>query len=40
MSDMTRVVITCDYVPDAIAKDENHVFDISLVLTLGEYQEA
>lgn len=32
-------VITCDYVPDCIAKDENHVFDLSMVLTLGEYQE-
>lgn len=33
-------VITCDYVPDCIPKDENHVFDISMVLTLGEYSEA
>lgn len=32
-------VITCDYVPDCVAKDENHVFDLSLELTLGEYQE-
>lgn len=32
-------VITCDYVPDCIAKDENHVFDLTLELTLGEYQE-
>ena len=32
-------VITADYTPDCIAKDENHVFDLSLVLTLGEYQE-
>ena len=31
-------VITADYTPDCIAKDENHVFDLSLVLTLGEYQ--
>lgn len=32
-------VITCDYTPDCIAKDENHVFDITVTLTLGEYQE-
>lgn len=32
-------VITADYTPDCIAKDENHVFDLSMVLTLGEYQE-
>lgn len=32
-------VITCDYVPDCIAKDSDHVFDLTLVLTLGEYQE-
>ncbi len=32
-------VITCDYVPDCIAKDSNHVFDLTLELTLGEYQE-
>ena len=32
-------VITCDYVPDCIPKDENHVFDLTLELTLGEYQE-
>ena len=32
-------VITADYTPDCIAKDENHVFDLTLVLTLGEYQE-
>ena len=32
-------VITADYTPDCIAKDENHVFDLNLVLTLGEYQE-
>lgn len=33
-------VITCDYTPDCIAKDENHVFDLTLELTLGEYSEA
>lgn len=32
-------VITADYVPDCIAKDENHVFDLTLELTLGEYSE-
>jgi hypothetical protein len=32
-------VITADYTPDCIAKDENHVFDLNMVLTLGEYQE-
>ena len=32
-------VITADYTPDCIAKDSNHVFDLSLELTLGEYQE-
>ena len=32
-------IITCDYAPDCIAKDENHVFDLQLVLTLGEYSE-
>ena len=32
-------VITCDYVPDCIAKDSNHVLDLSVTLTLGEYQE-
>jgi len=32
-------VITCDYVPDCIAKDSNHVFDLSMELTLGEYSE-
>ena len=33
-------VITCDYVPDCIAKDENHVFDLTLELSFGEYSEA
>lgn len=33
-------VITCDYTPDCIPKDENHVFDLTLELTLGEYSEA
>lgn len=32
-------VITADYTPDCIAKDSNHVFDLTLELTLGEYQE-
>lgn len=30
-------VITIDYVPDCIPKDSNHVFDLTLSLTLGEY---
>jgi len=33
-------VITVDYTPDCIAKDSNHVLDLSATLTLGEYQEA
>lgn len=33
-------VITADYTPNCIAKDENHVFDLTLALTFGEYQEA
>ena len=32
-------VITADYTPDCIAKDENHVFDLTLTLTFGEYSE-
>lgn len=32
-------VITADYEPDCIPKDINHVFDIDLVITVGEYQE-
>ena len=32
-------VITADYTPDPVAKDENHVFDLSVVLTLGERTE-
>ena len=32
-------VITADYEPDCIPKDVNHVFDIDLVITVGEYQE-
>lgn len=30
-------VITADYKTDVIAKDENHVFDFSIEITLGEY---
>lgn len=30
-------VITADYVPDCIPKDSDHVFDLSLTITLGEY---
>lgn len=30
-------VITIDYTTDVIAKDENHVFDLSLTIQLGEY---
>lgn len=30
-------VITADYTANCIAKDENHVFDFSAVITLGEY---
>lgn len=30
-------VITIDYVPDCIPKDSNHVLDLTLSLTLGEY---
>lgn len=33
-------VITCDYVPDCIPKDKNHVFDLTLELSFGEYSEA
>jgi len=32
-------VITVNYTPDCIAKDEDHVFDYELTLTVGEYQE-
>lgn len=32
-------VITIDYEPDCIPKDENHVLDITIELTLGEHQE-
>lgn len=32
-------VITADYTPDCIAKDSNHVFDLNIVLTFGEYME-
>ena len=32
-------VITADYTPDCIAKDSNHVFDLNIVLTFGEYVE-
>ena len=31
-------VITIDYTPDCIAKDENHVFDLSMTFTLNESQ--
>ena len=31
------VVITSDYTTKTVAKDVNHVFDLSVVLTLGEY---
>jgi len=30
-------VITVDYVPDCIAKDSDHVFDLTVELTFGEY---
>ena len=33
-------VITCDYTPDCIPKDANHVFDLTLELSFGEYSEA
>lgn len=33
-------VITATYKSDTIAKDENHVFDLSLTIHLGEYTEA
>jgi len=33
-------VITADYTPDCIPKDENHVFDLNIALTFGELQEA
>lgn len=32
-------VITADYTTKAIAKDANHVFDVSVVITLGEYNQ-
>lgn len=32
-------VITADYIPDCVAKDSNHVFDLTLEITLGEYSE-
>ena len=32
-------VITADYKTDVIPKDENHVFDFSLTIQLGEYTE-
>ena len=31
-------VITADYTPDCVAKDSNHVFDMEVSLTFGEYQ--
>lgn len=33
-------VITADYKCDCIAKDENHVFDVTVTVQLGEYTEA
>lgn len=33
-------VITADYTPRCIAKDANHVFDISVTFDFGEYTEA
>lgn len=32
-------VITADYTPDCIAKDENHVFDLNMAITFSEYQQ-
>lgn len=32
-------VITADYKTDTVAKDENHVFDLSVTIQLGEYVE-
>ena len=32
-------VVTAGYVPDCIAKDENHVLDLTVTFTVGEYQE-
>lgn len=32
-------VITADYTPDCVAKDGNHVFDLNIVLTFGEFVE-
>ena len=32
-------VITADYTPGVIAKDENHVFDFQIKFTFGEYTE-
>jgi hypothetical protein len=32
-------VITMDYDTDSVAKDENHVFDLTLTIQLGEYTE-
>ena len=31
-------VITCDYYPACLAKDSDHVFDLTVEITLGEYQ--
>lgn len=33
----TGAIITADYFTETIAKDENHVFDLSLTIQLGEY---
>lgn len=33
-------VITADYISDTIAKDENHVFNLTLTIQFGEYTEA
>ena len=32
-------VITADYTTKTIAKDENHVFDLTVTIQLGEYTE-
>lgn len=32
-------VITMDYDTDSVAKDENHVFDLTITIQLGEYTE-
>ena len=32
-------VITIDYTPQCIPKDENHVFDLSVTFHFGEYSD-